>query len=72
MKQNESALEFASYNLQKEFIKKEPELIKYVNQTPEIVKLAIDSGLKDKTVIKISKEKILNYIKSLNKKSIKL
>ena len=71
VKQNGFAFQFASENLQKEFIKKQPELIKYVNQTPELVKLAIDSGLKDKTLIKISKEELLKYISSLNKKSIK-
>ena len=62
VKQNGYALQFASCNLQKEFIKKQPELIKYVKQTPELVKLAIDSGLKDNGLIYIPKEEILEYI----------
>ena len=71
VKQYGYALAYASKNLQKEFIKKQPELIKYVNQTPELVKTAIDNGLKDKILIKISKEELFEYINSLNKKSIK-
>ena len=71
MKQNRRALTYASCNLQKEFIKNQPELIQYVKQTPELVKLAIDNGLKEKELIKISKEELFEYINSLNKKSIK-
>ena len=48
--------------MKKEFIKKEPELIEFVEQTPELVKLAIDSGLKDNRLIYIPKEEILEYI----------
>jgi hypothetical protein len=67
VKQDGLALQFASYNLQKEFIKKQPELIEYVNQTPELVKIAIDSGLKErnKNIIKISQEEFENYLKTL-------
>lgn len=47
-----------------DFISKEQELIQYVAQTPELVKIAIKRGLEDIKFIKISKEELLNYIKS--------
>ena len=76
IKQNIWFLNYISDNLKKEFIKDNPNLIKYIELTPELhasliinlVKIVVDSGLKDKNLlIKNNEEENRNLKKISNK-----
>lgn len=61
-----------NYKFQKEAIKISPKIIQYIKkQTPELVKIAIDNGLKkeNSNLIKISEEEFENYMKENKKKA---